>query len=81
MDWKRLKERIRASTGKKTTMQELVGVLGITEKSLCDKTKGRTQFKADEIDRIRRTYGLTDSETVEIFIKQEETKDEQRTID
>jgi Ca2+-binding EF-hand superfamily protein len=74
MNYKRLKERIRASTGQKVTMQDLVAVLGITEKSLCDKTKGRTQFKADEIDKIRKAYSLTDCDTVEIFINQEEEK-------
>jgi hypothetical protein len=70
MNKKLLKSKIRASTGARAMLDELVELLHISKTSLVSKTNGYREFKPSEIDLIRIKYGLTADDVVEIFIKQ-----------
>lgn len=71
MDKKRLKQKVRDATGSGALIEELTRLLGISERSVCSKTNGQQEFKPSEIDKMRKAYGLTAEETVEIFIEGE----------
>lgn len=72
MNKKLLKAKVKEATGSKAMLDELRRLLKISENSLVAKTNGRREWRPSEIDQMRREYKLTDAETVEIFIKQEE---------
>ena len=70
MDKKRLIAKVRKA-GQKAAAAALADLLGISRVSISKKLNSIVQFKPDEIDAIREWLGLTDTETVEIFIKGE----------
>lgn len=61
-------------SGTRCVVRELADVLGITQTTVVKKMKGRNVFRADEIDKFRIKYGLTDSQVVDLFIKGEAEK-------
>lgn len=74
MNRKWLIDTVRASTGRTAVLPILSDLLGISEISVCAKMRGKTQFRPDEIDKIRIAFDLTDADVVNAFIKQGEQK-------
>lgn len=72
MNKRMLIKKVRDSTGRTAVLPELSRLLDLSEASLVAKTNGKRQFKPDEIDKIRIEYKMTDSEVVDVFIKQGE---------
>lgn len=70
MNKKLFAEIVRKRTGKADVNNELVRVLGINKNTASERVAGRRPFRADEIEKIRLEYGLTEQEVVECFIKE-----------
>lgn len=77
MDKRKLIEKIRKATGQKAALAALATLLDLSIVSTSKKLNGIVPFKPDEIDRIREWLGLTDSETVDLFIRRRKTSDGQ----
>ena len=76
MDKKQLIARIRKATGQKAALAALATLLELSPVSISKKLNGIVQFKPDEIDKLREWLGLTDAETVDIFIRRRKTTDD-----
>ena len=74
MNRKKLKQLILMRTNRADTLTALAELLGKTPAAIGYKMRGGTQFTASELDMIRVTYGMTDSEFVEILIDGEREK-------
>lgn len=61
-------------SGTRCVVRELADVWGVSQATVVKKLKGRNVFRADEIEKFRTKYGLTDSQVVDLFIKGEAEK-------
>lgn len=61
---------VKSKTGRSALIEEVVRVLGVGKNTACDKLNGKRVFRADEIEKLRIEYGLTDAEVVNCFIKE-----------
>lgn len=57
--------------GTRCVVKDMAETLDVSLPTVIQKLKGRTAWRADEIDKMRIKYGLTDAEVVEMFIKGE----------
>lgn len=61
---------VQTKTGKKEINLELSRVLGVNKNTASARASGKRPLRADEIDKLRIEYEMTDSEVVECFIKE-----------
>lgn len=69
-DRKKFRQIVKAKKGCTALIPEAMRVLGVGKNTACDKLNGKRRLRADEIDKFRIEYGLTDEEVVECFIKE-----------
>lgn len=69
MNRARLKNRVVKVTGRTDMANVLAELLGISLASVSNKSTGRTPLTAEEINRIRLAFGLTDRETIEWLVE------------
>ena len=72
MNRDQFKKIVKAKTGRKALIAEVMRVLHCGKNTACEKLNGRRSFKAEEVDAFRVEYELTDAEVVDIFIKEVE---------
>ena len=53
------------------TQQKLAKDMCIAQSALSARINGKTDFRQNEINYIRKRYGLSDRETVDIFFEKE----------
>lgn len=58
--------------GRTDANAELCRVLGISPNTASARLLNRRPFQSDELDKIRKEYGLTAEEVVDIFVKEDE---------
>ena len=75
MDKRRLIAKIKAK-GAKAAQAALADLLEISAVSISKKLNGIVQFKPEEIAKIMDWLDLTDTETVEIFIRRRKGDDQ-----
>lgn len=56
--------------GRTDCNSELVRVLGISPNTATARLSNKQPLRTDELEKIRVEYGLTDTELVEIFVKE-----------
>lgn len=64
------KKIVRDRTGKIGLTDEVVRVLGCNKNTAYLRASGRSKWRADEIEKFRTEYDLTDEQVVNIFIKE-----------
>ena len=64
------RKMLRNRCGRTDTNAELVRVLGISKNTASARLRNRQPFRSDELEKIRVEYELTDTELVEIFVKE-----------
>lgn len=69
MDRSELRKIVIAKTGKRGLTNEVMRVLGCNKNTAYLRASGRSKWKADEIEKFRIEYGLSDEQVVDIFIK------------
>ena len=58
------------------TQKTLAEAMGIAQSALSDRINGKTEFRQNEINFIRRRWGLSDQEVVDIFFTEEVSKED-----
>ena len=53
------------------TQAILAEAMGLTQSALSARINGKIEFRQNEINFIRKRWGLTDQETVDIFFSEE----------
>ena len=58
------------------TQKTLAEAMGIAQSALSDRINGKTDFRQNEINFIRRRWDLSDQEVVDIFFTEEVSKED-----
>ena len=69
MNREKFKKLVKEKTGSGALISETMRVLSCGKNTACDKLNGNRFFRADEIEKFRTEYGMTDSEVIECFIE------------
>ena len=63
-----LRKIVKSRTGNGAVIPELIRICGLNKNTASARLSGKIPFRADEIDKVRTEYGLTDKEVVDVFI-------------
>jgi len=67
-----LRKIVKSRTGSGAVITELIRICGLNKNTASARLSGKIPFRADEIEKIRTEYGLSDEAVVDVFIKETE---------
>lgn len=69
---KLFRQIVKSKTGNGSLIDEAMRVLGVGKNTACGKMNGNRKLRADEIEKFRVEYNMTEQEVVDCFIKEGE---------
>lgn len=69
MNKEKFGEIVKRKTGKAEVNNAFVRVLGVNKNTASARASGKIPINADEIEKLRTEFDMTDAEVVECFIE------------
>lgn len=63
-----IRKRASLYSGRADVLNVIAEIIGKSPESVCGKMAGKSQFTAVEINKLRKAFHLSDTETVRWFI-------------
>ena len=63
-----IKKRASLYSGRTDVLNVIAEIIGKSPESVCSRLTGKSQFTASEINKLRKAFHLSDTETVRWFI-------------
>ena len=69
MNKEKFRKIVKAKTGSVAMIPALMELCGLQKNAASNRICGRIPFRADEIERLRKAFDISNDDVVDIFIK------------